>query len=129
MTATPSGYREVMHEAGNETGETHQVCTRFHTAVECIGAKWSGAIIRSIFTGAHRYADLKATIPGVSDTMLSQRLQALEADGIIERRVVPTTPVRVEYHLTPKGEDLEPVLDAVIEWSHKWVELPVDAAT
>lgn len=118
---------EATHEAVVD-GATHQVCTRFHIAVECIGARWSGAIIRSMFTGAHRYADLKATIPGLSDTMLSQRLQALEADGIIERQVIPSTPVRVEYHLTPKGNDLEPVLDAVIEWSHKWVDLPVDTA-
>ena len=119
----------VADDATHDVGETHQVCTRFHIAVECIGARWSGAIIRSIFTGSHRYADFKSTIPGLSDTMLSQRLQALESDGIIERRVVSTQPVRVEYHLTDKGIDLEPVLDAVIEWSHKWVDLPSDAAT
>jgi DNA-binding HxlR family transcriptional regulator len=56
--------------------------------------------------------------------MLAERLRSLEADGLIERRVIPTSPVQVEYRLTDKGRDLEPVLDAVISWSHKWIPLP-----
>jgi DNA-binding HxlR family transcriptional regulator len=104
--------------------DVHQVCVRFHTAIELIGTRWSGAVLRAVFTGQHRYAQIKAAIPGVSDTMLAQRLRALQEEKLIERRVLPTTPVQVEYHLTERGRELEPVLDAIITWSHKWIPLP-----
>lgn len=106
--------------------EVHKVCIRFHTAIELIGARWSGAVLRALFTGSHRFADIKAAIPQVSDTMLTQRLRDLEQAGLVERRVVPSSPVRVEYELTESGRELEPVLDAVIGWSHKWIALPSD---
>ena len=103
--------------------EIHRVCTRYHSAIELIGARWTGAILRALFTDQRRYAQIKAAIPGLSDTMLAERLRTLEADGLIERRVIPSSPVQVEYHLTEKGLDLAPVLDAVIAWSHKWIPL------
>lgn len=102
------------------------MCFRFHTAIELIGAKWSGAVLRALFTDSHRFADIKAAIPLVSDTMLTQRLRDLEDAGLLERRVIPSSPVHVEYELTDAGRELEPVLDAVIAWSHRWIPLPVD---
>ncbi|GAA1710025.1 helix-turn-helix domain-containing protein [Nonomuraea bangladeshensis] len=102
------------------------VCTRFHIALELIGARWSGAVIHMIFKGAHRYGDIKAAIPGINDTMLARRLRELESAGLVERRVLPTSPVRVEYHLTQMGEELRPVLDELVTWSHKWIPLPED---
>src|SRR4051812_39775745 len=103
--------------------EIHRVCTRYHSAIELIGARWTGGILRALFTDQRRYAQIKAAIPGLSDTMLAERLRTLEADGLIERRVIPSSPVQVEYHLTTKGLELEPVLDAVLSWSHKWIPL------
>ncbi len=105
-------------------GDVHPVCVRFHTAIEMIGARWTGAILRALFTDQCRYGQIKAAVPGVSDTMLAQRLRELQHDGLVERHVVPVTPVQVEYRLTPKGRDLEPVLDAIIAWSHAWIPLP-----
>ena len=103
--------------------EIHPVCTRFHAAIELIGARWTGAILRALFTDQHRYAQIKAAIPGLSDTMLAERLRTLEADGLVERRVIPSSPVQVEYHLTKKGLELEPVLESVVSWSHRWIPL------
>lgn len=100
------------------------VCRRFHIALELIGARWSGAVLHMIFKGAHRYTDLKTAIPGVNDAMLARRLRELESAGLVERRVLSTSPVRVEYHLTDKGSELRPVLDALVDWSHKWIALP-----
>jgi DNA-binding HxlR family transcriptional regulator len=105
--------------------EIHQVCTRFHAAIELIGTRWTGAILRAIFTGHHRYAEIKAAIPGVSDTMLAARLRTLESEGLIERQVIPTPSVQVQYRLTEMGQDLAPVIEAVMAWSHKWIPLPV----
>jgi DNA-binding HxlR family transcriptional regulator len=106
--------------------EIHRVCRRYHAAIELIGARWTGAILRVLFTDQHRYAQIKAAVPGLSDTMLAERLRSLEADGLVERRVIPSSPVQVEYHLTEKGLDLAPVLDAVVAWSHRWIPLPDD---
>lgn len=113
---------------GTSAGDAHQVCVRFHTAIELIGSRWSGAILRVMFTGAHRYAQIKGSVPGLSDTMLTQRLRTLESQGLVERRVIPVSPVQVEYHLTEKGRDLESVLEAVISWSHRWIPLPREGA-
>jgi DNA-binding HxlR family transcriptional regulator len=100
------------------------VCARFHAAIELLGARWAGAILRALFTGSHRFADIRAAIPGVSDVMLTRRLRELEEAGLIQRQVIPVSPVHVEYHLTPMGQDAEPVLDAVIAWSHRWIAIP-----
>ncbi|MEU8272419.1 helix-turn-helix domain-containing protein [Sphaerisporangium sp. NPDC049002] len=104
--------------------DVNPVCVRFHAAIELIGSRWSGAILRAMFTGQVRYAQIKAAVPGLSDTMLAQRLRTLECEGLIERRVIPASPVQVEYGLTEKGRDLEPALEALIAWSHKWIPLP-----
>jgi DNA-binding HxlR family transcriptional regulator len=104
--------------------DLHPVCVRFHAAIELIGSRWSGAILRALFTDQKRYAQIKAAVPGLSDTMLAQRLRTLEAEGLIERHVIAASPVQVEYRLTEKGRDLEPALEAVIAWSHKWIPLP-----
>jgi DNA-binding HxlR family transcriptional regulator len=76
-----------------------------------------------------RFSDLAAAIPGLSDRMLSERLKELEAEGVIERRVIPETPVRVEYRLTARGEALGSVLDAVLDWAHAWLALPEGKST
>lgn len=108
------------------SGELRPVCVRYHAAVELIGARWSGAILGALFGGRHRYADIKAVIPGINDTMLAQRLRELEAAGLVDRLVQPASPVRVEYHLTEKGRELEPVVAALVAWAHKWIPLPED---
>ena len=104
--------------------EVHKVCVRFHTAIELLGGRWTGAVLRALVTGSHRFADIKAAVPNLSDTMLSQRLRELEAAGILERHVMATSPVRVEYQLTQMGREVQPVVDAVIAWSHRWIPLP-----
>lgn len=101
---------------------TSVTCSRFHHAVELIGGRWTGPILQAILDGRYRYADIRATIPGLSDTMLTQRLRALEAEGLLERRVVPCSPVRVEYHPTAKGRALAPVLETIADWALEWVD-------
>ena len=97
------------------------LCPRYHHAIELIGRRWSGAILQVMRGGVVRFSDLAAAIPGLSDRMLSERLKELEAEQLVERRVIPETPVRVEYRLTPRGEALGSVLDAVTNWAHDWL--------
>jgi DNA-binding HxlR family transcriptional regulator len=96
-------------------------CPVFHRAVELIGRRWTGAIVRALLVGINRFSDLAESIPELSDRMLSERLKELEAEGIVARTVIPETPVRIEYRLTEKGRALEPVLDAIGAWAGDWV--------
>ena len=101
-----------------------QLCIKFHQAVELIGSRWTGAVIQLLLQGRMRFAELRDAIPDISDRMLSERLRELESEGIVERFVIPETPVRVEYKLTDKGRALEQPLAAVGKWAERWVNLP-----
>ena len=99
-------------------------CPRYHHAVELIGRRWTGAILRVMLTGRCRFSEIAAAIPGLSDRLLSERLKELEAEGIVVRRVYPETPVRIEYVLTEKGHALDAATQAVAEWAQRWLEIP-----
>ena len=100
-----------------------ELCARFHRASELVGRRWTGAIIFVLLQSGCRFAALRDAIPDITDRMLSDRLQELEAEGVVERTVVPETPVRVEYALTKKGRALEAPMGALTDWAHKWVKL------
>src|SRR5215510_6196934 len=106
------------------THQTPELCTRYHRASELIGRRWTGAIIFVLIKTRCRFATLRDAIPDITDRMLSERLQELEQEGIVERTVVPETPVRVEYALTRKGRSLASAIDAISDWADHWIELP-----
>ena len=95
-------------------------CPKYHRAVELIGRRWTGAILRALLSDVSRFSEICEIVPGLSDRMLAERLKELEAEGIVTRTVVPETPVRVEYTLTDKGRDLESVISAVSGWAERW---------
>lgn len=97
-------------------------CPYLQATFEIIGRRWTGAILRAMLSGLTRFSDLRDTIPDISDRMLSERLKELEADGLVERTVIPATPVRIAYALTPKGNALERILDAALVWADTWLE-------
>ncbi len=99
-----------------------ELCSRFHRASELIGRRWTGAVIFVLLKQKCRFATLRTAIPDITDRMLSERLQELEMEGLIERTVVPDTPVRVEYALTKKGRALAGAMDAIATWAEKWIE-------
>jgi DNA-binding HxlR family transcriptional regulator len=105
--------------------EPASYCAVFHRAVELIGRRWNGAIIQALLGGASRFTTIRDAVPDLTDKMLSDRLKELEAERIVARVVIPTTPVRVEYGLTPKGQALADALSALGEWAHRWAE-PAD---
>lgn len=95
-------------------------CPKYQRTVELIGRRWTGAILRALFSDVNRFSDLGLTVPGLSDRMLAERLKELEIEGIVRRTVIPDTPVRVEYALTDKGRELETVIVAVSGWAERW---------
>lgn len=100
--------------------ELEAFCPVYHRSVELIGRRWTGAILRALMAGVCRFSDLASTVPGMSDRMLSERLKELEAEGVVIRRVIPETPVRIEYELTDKGRALQDVIEALSSWAGRW---------
>jgi DNA-binding HxlR family transcriptional regulator len=96
-------------------------CPLFAHAIEIVGRRWSGPIVKAVLAGVHRFSDIEAVIPGLSPKLLSERLRELEAEGIVQRTVHAERPVRVEYALTEKGRDLSRVIDAVEDWAGTWL--------
>ncbi len=80
------------------------LCTRFHHASELIGRRWTGAIIFVLLQKTCRFATLRDAIPDITDRMLSERLQELEQEGLVERSVVPDTPVTGGILADEEGE-------------------------
>jgi len=97
------------------------LCSRFHHASELIGRRWTGAIIYLLLRERCRFATLRAAIPDITDRMLSERLQELEEEEIVDRMVVPEAPVRVEYALTAKGRALATAINAIGAWAEDWI--------
>ena len=95
-------------------------CPKFQSAVELIGRRWTGAIVRSLLAGSVRFGDILHAVPGLSDRLLSERLRELEAAGIVSRLVFPQIPVRIEYRLTDKGLEMQQIIEAVDVWANKW---------
>ncbi len=109
------------------TTQAYQMCPRYEHAIQLLGKRWTGLILDSLLDGSRRFCELTATVEGLSDRVLSDRLRELESEGIVERIVYPQIPVRVEYRLTEKGRDLKPVVQSIHEWAQEWVELPQPA--
>ena len=97
------------------------MCPKFEKAAEILGRRWTGMIIRSLVDGPRRFSEITAYVPGLSDRLLSERLQDLEAAEIVERRVQAQRPVVITYALTEKGLALRRVVEALQEWADRWV--------
>jgi DNA-binding HxlR family transcriptional regulator len=106
----------------NDRAEMGAFCPAYHYAVELIGRRWTGAIMRALYSGdVHRFSEITKIVPGLSDRLLSERLKVLEHEGLVTRTVYPDTPVRIEYCLTEKGEALGEVMRAIADWAENWI--------
>ncbi len=100
-------------------------CPRYHEAIELLGRRWSGAIVRVLMhRSPMRFSELAHAVPELSDRLLSERLKELEARGILARLVLPDRPGRAEYALTAMGRELEPALGALETWAQRWLTPP-----
>jgi DNA-binding HxlR family transcriptional regulator len=98
-----------------------ECCRLYHRAVELVGKRWTGAILLVLLDGPLRFSEIRQLVPDLSDRLLSERLKELEAEDIVERRVLDGSPVRVEYGLTSKGMALEPAVRALKSWANSWL--------
>jgi DNA-binding HxlR family transcriptional regulator len=90
--------------------------------VDLLDNKWSILLLRELFCGDQRTHELLAKLPGISTKILTQRLRELEAHGLVDRRVYAEVPPHVEYSVTEKGRQLQPVMAALHQVGSKWLE-------
>ncbi len=88
-------------------------------ALEVIGGMWKVIIIRELLSETKRYSQLHRALNSITHKMLAQQLRELEKDGIVNRKVYPVVPPKVEYSLTPLGHNLEPILVAMQNWGNE----------
>jgi DNA-binding HxlR family transcriptional regulator len=94
-------------------------CRTFQDALELVGRRWTGAILLAGMRGARRFGEYRAAVTGISDRLLAHRLKELEGDGLIERTVIPTSPVQIRYAPSLDGQELMTLLQPLIDWSHR----------
>src|ERR1700721_1567573 len=96
-------------------------CPLYHEAVELVGRRWTGAILRVLMDGPLRFSEIAQAVPELSDRLLSERMKELESRGIVARSVSPGPPLRVEYELSKMGSELEPALSELERWANRWL--------
>jgi DNA-binding HxlR family transcriptional regulator len=112
--------REDTVQAEGEAPVAH-CCPLYHEAVELVGRRWTGAILRVLMDGPLRFSEIAQAVPELSDRLLSERMKQLEGRGIVERKVSSGPPLRVEYQLSQMGRELEPALSELQHWAKRWL--------
>lgn len=100
----------------------HASCRRINTILSLVGDKWTVLIVMVLRERARRFNDLKRTIGGISQQMLTRTLKALERDGMVSRTVRPTVPPQVEYALTPLGLAMSEPVIRLGEWAQEHMD-------
>lgn len=92
------------------------------TTLTLIGDKWKVLIIRDLLTGTKRFGELKKSLNGITQKVLTNNLRQMEASGLVNRKVYAEVPPRVEYSLTETGWSLKPILDSMVVWGNSYRE-------
>ena len=87
-----------------------------------INDKWKVLIVRDLLTGTKRFGELKKSVTGITQKVLTNNLKQMEKDELLKRKAYPEVPPRVEYTLTETGLSLKPILDSMVEWGNQYKE-------
>ncbi len=98
--------------------QNDRVCVT--NTMKIIGSKWTALLLRELCDGRKRFGQLERSLEGISPRTLSLRLQQLEKDGVVHKRVFAEVPLHVEYSLTPKGLSLRDILETIRQWGEKY---------
>ena len=88
--------------------------------LQLIGDKWKILILRDLLTGTKRFGELKKSVTGITQKVITSNLRDMESSGLLTREVFPEVPPRVEYTLTDTGYSLEPILDSMYSWGENY---------
>lgn len=90
------------------------------TTLMLIGDKWKVLILRDLMTGTKRFGELKKSVTGISQKVLTSNLRDMEENGLVSREVFPEVPPKVEYTLTDLGRSMRPILDTMAKWGSEY---------
>src|ERR1700722_18577512 len=96
-------------------------CPFYHEAVELVGRRWTGAILRVLMDGPLRFSEVSQTIPELSDRLLSERMKELESRGLVKRTVIPGRPLGDRYELSGRARGLELAMTEIETWAQRWL--------
>jgi DNA-binding HxlR family transcriptional regulator len=96
---------------------TPHICSNFHDTIEFIGKRWTGIIIYTLMSGPKRFHEIVESIPGISDRLLTERLNELVKEGLVIKKHLDSSVKKVEYELTPSGMALKEVIIAIRNWA------------
>lgn len=97
-------------------------------ALDVIGGKWKPLILWALGDDVLRFSELQKALPGINTKMLTKQLRELEEDGVVNRRVYPEVPPRVEYRITDFGKTLIPILEALCNWGADYLGIGDDSS-
>jgi DNA-binding HxlR family transcriptional regulator len=117
-SSAPSGGSVAVSDRGSARASC---CPLYHEAVELVGKRWTGAIVRVLMSGPLRFHEIAQAVPDISDRLLSARMKELEQRGLVVRHVHGERPPRVEYELTEMGQALRPAINALEHWAREWL--------
>lgn len=107
-------------ELKSQTEASEEKC-RILNVWDILGRRWSLLILKNLSSkNVVRFNELKRSLKDISNTVLSDRLSELEKEGLITKKIYPEIPAKVEYRLTTKAKDLEPILQSLDRWCEKW---------
>ncbi len=90
------------------------------TTINLIGNKWKLLIIRDLMSGTKRFGELRKSLTGISQRVLTENLRAMENDGLLTRKVFAEVPPRVEYSLNKTGLSLQPIIMSMADWGTRY---------
>jgi DNA-binding HxlR family transcriptional regulator len=128
MGPKPSSKRAPVRPLAPQEEHLAEFCPTYAAVMDLLGRRWMGLVLRVLLTGPHRFNAILAAVPGLSDPQLTQRLRELEQHKLVERRVIPASPVRVEYELTRAGRELEATVRVISDWADRWWHEPAGDA-
>jgi len=104
-------------------GNSSHICNNFHDTIEFIGKRWMGVIIYTLMSGPKRFHEITEGIPGISDRLLTERLNELIKEGLVTKKQLEPSSTIVGYELTESGMELKEVITAIRNWMEKRTNL------
>jgi DNA-binding HxlR family transcriptional regulator len=108
--------QELSKRAREQRGELFAPACPSRGVLEHVTSRWGVLVLVALLEGTHRFSELRRKVGGVSEKMLAQTLQSLEADGFVRREVFPVIPPHVEYSLTPLGQEVAERVEGLADW-------------
>jgi DNA-binding HxlR family transcriptional regulator len=122
MSAGPAQERTLTSQAHPEETRASAGPCPLTAALEALGGRWNLIVLYWLADGTRRFSDLQRLIPDVTHKMLTSTLRQLESAGLVDRRVYPEVPPRVEYSLSDHGHSARPVIEAVRTWGRQHLQ-------